>query len=53
MGKRSRREGGREKLTVSQERWKKNPDETDSRNYIAEEYESAEVPRTGGIQCAR
>lgn len=51
MRKRSRREG-REKLTVSQERGK-NPDETDSRNYIAEEYESAEVPRTGGIQCAR
>lgn len=38
---------------MSQERGKKNPDETDSRNYIAEEYESAEVPRTGGIQCAR
>lgn len=30
---------------------KKNPEETDSRNYIAEEYESANVPRTGDLQC--
>lgn len=28
-------------------------DETDSRNYIAEEYESAKVPRTGDLQCVR
>lgn len=30
---------------------KKNPEETDSRNYIAEEYESANVPRTDDLQC--
>lgn len=29
----------------------KTPEETDSRNYIAEEYESANVPRTGDLQC--
>lgn len=31
----------------------KTPEETDSRNYIAEEYESANVPRTDDHQCVR